>query len=249
MRDLVIIPIYNEARSVAKVLCQVRHHAAGAGILCVDDGSTDETARILASEEGIMVLAHSGNEGYGRSLIDGFAFAQATSQDRMVTIDCDEQHEPALIPAFLDALDQTGADVVSASRYLSASFDDDDAPVDRRRINGIITERIRGLTGYEISDAFCGFKAYRVASVSRVALDEPGYGMPLQFWMRAAAAGLDVVERPIPRIYSDSDRSFGADLDFPERRLAYYQSVIDAEVVRASAHGDRAAGERRLEEA
>lgn len=239
MRDLVIIPIYNEARSVAKVLCQVRHHAAGAGILCLDDGSTDETPRILASEPGIMVLAHAGNEGYGRSLIDGFAFAQATSQDRMVTIDCDEQHEPALIGSFLEELDETGADVVSASRYLTDSEDDQEAPEDRRRINGIVTQRIRELTGYEITDAFCGFKAYRVASVSRVTLDESGYGMPLQFWVRAAAAGLTVVERPIPRIYSDSDRSFGADLDFPERRLAYYQSVIDAEVSRTSAQGDR----------
>lgn len=230
MRDLVIIPIYNEASSVAKVLCQVRHHAAGADILCVDDGSTDETPRILASESRILVLAHAANEGYGRSLIDGFAFGQATGRDRMVTIDCDEQHEPALIGSFLAALDETGADVVSASRYLSPSEDDDDAPADRRRINRVVTERVRELTGYEITDAFCGFKAYRVASVSRLALDEPGYGMPLQFWMRAAAAGLTIVERPIPRIYSDSDRSFGADLDFPERRLAYYQSVIDAEV-------------------
>jgi dolichol-phosphate mannosyltransferase len=232
MRDLVIIPIYNEARSVAKVLCQVRHHAAGADVLCVDDGSTDETPRILGSQPGVMVLAHAGNEGYGRSLIDGFAFAQATGRDRMVTIDCDEQHEPALIGSFMAALDETGADVVSASRYLSAFENDHDAPPDRRRINEIVTERIRSLTGFQISDAFCGFKAYRVASVSRLTLDEAGYGMPLQFWMRAAAAGLTVVERPIPRIYSDSDRTFGADLDFPERRLAYYQSVIDAEVAR-----------------
>jgi glycosyltransferase involved in cell wall biosynthesis len=238
MRDLVIVPIYNEARSVAKVLCEVRHFAGGADILAIDDGSTDETRVILSAEPGVSILEHASNEGYGRSLIDGFAYAQAGGYDRMATIDCDEQHEPRLIPAFLDALDTEGADVVSASRYVPGLQGGHEPPGDRLRINRTITERVNRTAGWELTDAFCGFKAYSVASVAGLALSEPGYGMPLEFWIRAAAAGLTVVERPIPRIYSDSDRSFGADLDFPDRRLAYYERVIDsalAETRQASA--------------
>lgn len=227
-----IIPIYNEAATVADVLAEVRRHAHGCDVLCVDDGSTDGTADILDAWPGILVLRHERNEGYGRSLIDGFAFAQAGGYSRMASIDCDLQHEPALLPSFMAALERSGADVVSGSRYLAPSPGDDTAPKDRERINRIITERIDGITGWTLTDAFCGLKAYRVRSVARLRLDEPGYAMPLQFWLRAWQAGLVVVERPCSRIYNDSDRSFGADLDFPDRRLAYYQNVIDAELKR-----------------
>jgi glycosyltransferase involved in cell wall biosynthesis len=239
MRDLVIVPIYNEAASVAKVLCEVRHFAVGADIICIDDGSTDETRRILAAEPEISIIRHGTNEGYGRSLIDGFGFAQAGGYARMVTIDCDEQHEPRLIPSFLEALTEEGADVVSASRYFPDQENGNEPPADRRRINETITRRIDSLTGWNLTDAFCGFKAYRVAAVAKLPLSEPGYGMPLEFWIRAAAAGLAVVERPVPRIYCDSDRSFGADLDYPDRRLAYYQRVIDSAVGVEDGEGSR----------
>jgi len=231
MADLVVIPVYNEERSVAKVLCEVRHYAPTCDILVVDDGSTDTTRRILSAEHGIKLLTHVANEGYGRSLIDGFAFAHAGGYyRRLVTIDCDEQHEPALVPRFLEHLDATGADVVSASRYLESFPEDRDPPDDRRRINRVITWRINEITGWQLTDAFCGFKAYRVAALDRLALDEPGYAMPMQFWIRAWRAGLKIVEIAIPRIYNESDRSFGADLDFPDRRLLYYESVMDAEL-------------------
>lgn len=243
MRDLVVIPIYNEAPTLERVLGRVRESAPGADVLCVDDGSTDGTPELLGSEPGILVLRHGANEGYGRSLIDGFAYAQAGGYGRLVTIDCDEQHEPALIPSFLSALEDSGADVVSASRYLTQGAADDPAPADRARINRIITQRVNAITGWRLTDAFCGFKAYNVRALSRVPLDEPGYGMPLQFWVRAWRAGLVVTERPAPRIYHDSDRSFGADLDFPDRRLAYYERVLDAEL--AVTAGQAGHGERR----
>lgn len=228
-----VIPIYDEERSVAKVLCEVRHYAAGADVLCVDDGSEDRTCSILSAEPGIMLLEHAANEGYGRSLIDGFAFAQSQGYGRVVTIDCDEQHEPALIGRFLVALDELGVDVVSASRYLELSPADDDPPNDRKAINETVTDRINEITGWQLTDAFCGFKAYRVHALSQLTLDEGGYAMPLQFWIRAWRAGLTVAELAIPRIYNDSDRSFGADLDYPAKRLEYYQSVIDTEMARA----------------
>src|SRR5690606_124102 len=128
------------------------------------DGSTDDSRRHLqeagAQWEGrFELLAHDENRGYGAALRSGLAVAVKGGYRRAVTIDCDEQHEPALIPSFLQALDETQADVVSGSRYLQIDQREAPPPEDRREINRIITEEINRLTGYGITDAFCGFKA------------------------------------------------------------------------------------------
>lgn len=234
MADLVVIPVYNEAQSIERVLTATKAAAQGADILVVDDGSTDGSAEILAGIEGIRVLRHPVNMGYGAALLDGFAYAREHGYERVVTMDCDEQHEPALIPEFLALAREW--DVVSGSRYLVPQPPRlGQVPEDRRRINQLITQRINELTGYRLTDAFCGFKAYRVAALARLELTEKGYGFPLQFWIQAARAGLTVIERPVPLIYVPNfERRFGGELDDPEKRLAYYLDVIEKEVAKCS---------------
>src|SRR5690606_12280492 len=108
-------------------------------------------------------------------------------------------------------------------------------PPDRWAINQHITARINELTGFQLTDAFCGFKAYRVEALRDLRFDEPGYGFPIQFWMAAHRHGLRVVERPVPLIYKHNfERRFGGGLDDPERRLAYYESLLEKEVARCS---------------
>lgn len=228
------MPLYNEERTLAEVLREVRRHT-DAPVLVVNDGSTDRSAEILARarEElsDIDVLTHPHNEGYGQSLIDGFRYAAQRGFDVVVTIDCDLQHEPRLIPRFLEAV--RGFDIVSGSRYHpEAPGDQDPAPPDRQRINAEVTRIINSLTGYRLTDAWCGFKAYRVAGLRQMQLDERSYGMPLQVWLQAARLGLTVTEIPVPRIYKNPARRFWGGLDDPDTRLAYYLSIIDREVSR-----------------
>jgi len=235
--DLVVVPVYNEARSSEKVLTKTLQVAPETDVLVVDDGSTDESPAILARlarHPRLHVLRHPVNMGYGAALMDGFAYALRHGYERLVTMDCDEQHEPELIPEFLALASDW--DVVSGSRYLRPDVPKvGEVPPDRRRINQIITERINQLTGYRLTDAFCGFKAYRVAALAKLQLDEPGYAFPLQFWIQAARAGLTVIERPVPLIYVPNfERRFGGELDDAEKRLAYYMEVIDREVARCS---------------
>jgi dolichol-phosphate mannosyltransferase len=92
-------------------------------------------------------------------------------------------------------------------------------------VNEQVTALINATTGWSLTDAFCGFKAYTADSLRRVTIDEPGYAMPLEFWARAWRAGLTVCEMPVERIYFDHDRSFGEHLDDPELRLEYYLKV------------------------
>jgi len=197
-------------------------------VLVVDDGSTDESGSTASRLPGVEVLRHEVNEGYGKSLMDAFAYALEGDFDVLVTIDCDEQHEPALIPRFIELAGEH--DIVSGTRYAPDSEVLGETPADRAEINRTVTGRINDVTGYALTDAFCGFKAYRRRALSRLRPTEWGYAMPLQLWIQAARSRLDVIELPVPRIYHDADRSFGHDLDSKERRLEYYLRVIDDEL-------------------
>jgi glycosyltransferase involved in cell wall biosynthesis len=230
MRTLVLLPLYNEAPTVGRVLQQVARHAPRCDVLVVDDGSTDGSAAALRAFAALTVLTHPQNEGYGQSLIDGFAYALAHGYGAVVTLDCDEQHEPRQIPQFLHALRE--ADIASGSRYLDPAAGGDPAPPDRRQLNEEITARVRAITGYPITDAFCGFKAYRASALAAFHLDEPSYGMPLQVWVQAAAHRLRVVELPTARIYKNPDRQFWGGLDDAAVRRHYYLEVLDREVAR-----------------
>ncbi len=221
--DAVLLPIYNEAETIDFVLNAVRMHHRGE-VLVVNDGSTDQTAEVLGEREDILVLPHPENLGYGKSLIDGFGFARFAGIRRVITMDCDGQHEPAHIPQFFDALTD-GGDIISGSRYLPESVATSDAPPDRMEVNRRVTERINEVTGWGLTDAFCGFKAYRLDAVIGLGLSEPGYGMPMELWAKAYKAGLEVRELPVERIYYDHDRSFGEGLDDPEARFEYYMRV------------------------
>lgn len=217
------MPVYNEAETVDGVLEAVREHFTGE-IIVVDDGSDDGTQLKLARRSDVVVVRLDRNCGYGCALRIGFDVARDLGTDRLVTMDCDGQHEPAHIPQFLDALEQ-GSDIVSGSRYLPASESCGAAPPDRQAINRTVTSMVNSVTGWSLTDVFCGFKAYKVAGLARIRLTEAGYAMPLELWAQAWHAGLKVKEIAVERIYCDRDRSFGEVLDDPERRLAYYTTV------------------------
>ena len=117
MRTLLAIPVFNEQKYVGKVLSEVRRYVSD--VLVIDDGSTDETPLLLARQP-VEVIRHARNRGYGRSIIDALRFAQCQccTYDWLITMDCDEQHEPASLPDFFRAILETGADVISGSRYM-----------------------------------------------------------------------------------------------------------------------------------
>jgi len=245
MRTLIAMPVYNEEKYVPRVLTEVRKYAKE--ILVIDDGSTDQTPLLLA-QQPVDVIRHAKNRGYGRSLIDAFRWASCATcrYDWLITMDCDEQHEPASLPDFFKAIERDDADVISGSRYLRLTLQSSAAghasggngedigspPADRRAINGTVTDMINCTLGLSLTDSFCGFKAYRVSAIRKLALDEPGYAFPLQFWVQAAANDLRIAEAPIRLIYNDPNRSFGGHLDDAELRLRHYKTVFERELAK-----------------
>ncbi len=227
MRTLIAIPVYNEQKHLAQVLEQVVPYAEShdATVLVIDDGSTDASPALLAHFP-VEVIRHATNRGYGRSMQDAFRWAAVDGFDWVITIDCDEQHEPARIPDFLAAAARDGADVISGSRYLSLSDDNDVPPPDRRAINHRITVELNDRLGLALTDGFCGFKAYRTEAVAKLALSESGYAFPMQFWVEAVAHGLRIDELPVKLIYNDLNRSFGGPLNDACTREQHYREVM-----------------------
>lgn len=222
-RFLTALPVYNELQSVTQVLDQVTRF--GDDILVVDDGSNDGTSELLAGRRDIFRVRHEVNRGYGAALASAFRFAAEQGYEVLVTIDCDGQHEPKRIPQFAAACEDV--DLVSGSRYLREFAGDDVPPAERRWVNQVITEELNARLGFRLTDAFCGFKAYRVSALKRLRLTEPGYAMPLELWVQAAHLGWRIKELPVPLIYLDPTRSFGGTIDNAADRLEYYRGVIE----------------------
>lgn len=227
-RFLTALPVYNEARHVRGVVEQVRQYSPE--ILLVDDGSTDGTGQVLDELPNVHLVRHAKNRGYGAALKTAFEYAQRHRYEYLVTIDCDGQHEPQRIPRFVDACE--GWDIVSGSRYLKNYPGDSEAPPERKRINQQLTAELNRRLGLNLTDAFCGFKAYRVEALKHLQVLEAGYAMPLELWVQAAHAQLRIRELPVPRIYLDEKRSFGGALDNGWTRLEYYHLVLDRSFAR-----------------
>jgi glycosyltransferase involved in cell wall biosynthesis len=225
MRFLTAIPVYNEERHLESVLNEVRRYSPN--ILVVNDGSTDRTVELLDRQHDVHIVTRPHNRGYGAALMSAFQWFLDSNFDVLITMDCDGQHEPGRIPVLLEALDAQ-TDIVSGSRYLrdfrQASLP---TPADRQQINRIITSELNERLGLNLTDAFCGFKAYRRCPLTRLRITETGWGMPLQLWVQAGWHGLRVKEVAVPRIYLDPKRTFGGMLNDAGERLAYYRRVID----------------------
>ena len=220
---LAALPVFNEAMYLDGVLTEVTKFADN--VLVVNDGSTDDTARLLENWPGVRVVHHERNLGYGAALRTAFQYTIDSDFECLVTLDCDGQHQPQRIPRFVSACEN--ADIVSGSRYLKRYLGDSTPPSGRLQINKTITGELNELLGLQLTDAFCGFKAYRVEALKLLDIQEVGYAMPLEVWVKAAMQGLKVIEIPVPLIYLDFNRSFGGALDDGEKRLQHYRDCID----------------------
>ena len=227
-RRVVLIPVYNEVRHLDGLLARLREVYDG-DVMCIDDGSSDGSAGVLkrVEDQRTRVVLQEENRGYGATLLHGFREVIQAGFEYVITMDSDGQHRPDWINGFFKEI--PGWDIVSGRRYCAESDSEGVAPHDRRAINSRVTQVINGITGFGITDAFCGFKAYRVSALAKLDITETGYAMPLQVWLQARHFGLRVTERPVSRIYDDPNRSFGGDLDNPDIRLKLYLDTIEKE--------------------
>ncbi len=175
---LIILPAYNESRSIAKVIISL---LAYGDLLVINDGSTDETAAI-STRAGAKVITHKKNSGYDAALETGLKHSIDHKYTYAITFDADGQHTPGDIDHFLDAFSH-GADLVLGVRPKFQRFG----------------EAVFSLVGRYIwgpKDLLCGMKAYRVSSIQHMEINTfQSIGTELS--IRLLRAGAQFSEVPI----------------------------------------------------
>jgi len=206
MSILVTLAAHNEERNVGKVVGRLRE--LGYRCMVVDDGSTDGTVQVAAAA-GADVISHATNLGQGDALLTGLkASLLDPACEIIVEMDADGEHDPADVPRFIEKMRESGADIVIGSRILGSH--QPTASRLRRFFLPYYTGLINRLTGYQMTDALCGFRAFRRDSIARVApllniMIEPQY-VAAEMFIRFSRAGLCVTEIPIHL----ADRGWGA---------------------------------------
>lgn len=239
---LVIVPVYNEMPHLANVIRTIRTCWSG-DILAVDDNSSDGSLDALEMFASVGCIHNRGNAGAGGVLLQAFRVAAERGYESVITLDADGQHSPVLIKDFFAAIQphcnrscrcRRKSDFVWGSRYMEGHRKLAKPFRNRQEVNKIITRRLNEVTGYRLTDAFCGFRAYRLSALAKLDLTETGYGMFMQMTVQAARAGITIKELPVPLVYLDDTRNFQGEFDNTSERLAYYHSVIGEELARGS---------------
>ncbi len=167
-----VIPAYNEAETIGRVIHSLREHVPGVDVLVVDDGSTDRTGQI-AQNAGATVVRHPFNLGIGGAVQTGFVFAQENGYDYMVQVDGDGQHCPEEIGKLSDAmLDDPSLDMVCGSRFMTKG-EGYPAPISRRTGIHIFAFLLSRLVGQRVSDPTSGFRLYNRRGIALFARDYP----------------------------------------------------------------------------
>jgi glycosyltransferase involved in cell wall biosynthesis len=226
---LITIPIFNEVDKIQMVLEKTIHYSNEyADILLVNDGSTDgtfeEIERLCIQYPFVKKIQKEKNFGYGASLITGFEYGIQLNYQYLITMDCDEQHQPEDLIRFVN--EPREIDLISGSRYLEQSKSIGiDPPTARVEINARITKKINQKYNWNLTDSFCGFKRYKLSSFINHNFEEKGYASPMELWTFLHYKNLSWKEIPVNRIYITDNRTFGEDLDKKRKRFRYYLKV------------------------
>jgi dolichol-phosphate mannosyltransferase len=208
-RILVIIPTYNEADNVPRILPQVLGQDPRIDVLVVDDGSPDGTADLvetlaaqpgLAREEGarIHLLRRTAKDGLGRAYVAGFAWGLEEGYDVLIQMDADLSHPPGSLPDLIEGLE--AADVVMGSRYVGGRVNVINWPISRLLISLFGSAYARTITGLPVRDATGGFNAYRrqvLETIDLHRIQSNGYSFQIELKFRAWRRGFTLLEVPI----------------------------------------------------
>lgn len=212
----VVIPAYNAAPTVGELLSQVSKYVSNEDIFVIDDGSTDET-ELVARDLGVWLLRHSKKKGKGVSLRDGCKKAVELNYEMIITMDSDLQHDPAEIPAFIEAASRL--DMVIGKRTISTR----EMPFHRFLSNSLTSRLMSSRTGANIEDSQCGYRLYRTRVLRAIDSHYRHFDYESDMLLKAVLEGYRVGFIPIKTIYNES-RSYIRVLDILRFIRVYVKS-------------------------
>lgn len=200
----VVIPVYNEKRTVGEIVSRVQAVPVDKEIVLVDDGSTDGTRELLPTirdrHDGVRVILHDRNRGKGAALRTGFA---AATGDVLIVQDADLEYDPREYPRLLEPILDGRADVVYGSRFLGGPH----------RVllfwhymgNRFLTFLSNLMANINLTDMETCFKVFRKEVLEGMPLRSDRFGFEPEFTMKVAKRKYRIYEVPI----SYSGRSYG----------------------------------------
>lgn len=201
MRTLVIIPTYDEADNIQRIVPQVLNQEEDVEVLVVDDNSPDGTATIvenlMESDSRVHLIKRSGKSGLGTAYVEGFRYACDHGYDYVFEMDADFSHDPAEIPKFIERMDQ--CDLVIGSRYRDG-VRVVNWPIRRLLLSYFANVYTRIITGLPLKDATGGFKCYRRKVLESIDLDSirsNGYAFQIEMSFKSWKKGFKLCEIPI----------------------------------------------------
>jgi dolichol-phosphate mannosyltransferase len=201
MSAMVIIPTYNERDNLVPLTKRVLALGLPLDILFVDDGSPDGTGdlaeELARSHPQVSVIHRAGKLGYASAVIEGFRAAFARGYDLILQMDADLSHDPAAIPAILQAADHH--DLVLGSRYIGG-IRVINWEMGRVLLSWVANLYVRTVTGLPAQDVTTGFRCYRRALLERLNLGQSrasGYAFQIEMAHRIWKYGGRLTEVPI----------------------------------------------------
>jgi glycosyltransferase involved in cell wall biosynthesis len=216
-RILVIVPCFNEAKNVQKVVADIRQSISGISIpteiLVIDDGSTDSTFEVAKKLAPCIRLPL--NCGVEAALHAGYLYAVRKGYDSCLHVDGDGQHPAAEIPRLIRVAQESKTEIVLTSRYISSSgFQSSTIRRFGIRIISILTQMVYGVS---ITDPTSGFKLITGEAMKQFASGYASdYNEPVSLSL-ITSHGSQFVEVPVqmkPRIHGDSYLSGGQSLSY-----------------------------------
>lgn len=201
MKTLVIIPTYNEADNIVRLIPEVLRQDEGVEILVIDDASPDKTAELVRElkvhNPRVHLFERPGKLGLGSAYVEGFRFALKNSYSYVFEMDADFSHDPLDIPRFLKEMDRY--DLVIGSRYING-VRVLNWPIRRLLLSYTANLYSRVMTGLKLHDATGGFKCYRRGVLEAIDLDQirsNGYAFQIETSFKAWKKGFRIKEIPI----------------------------------------------------
>jgi glycosyltransferase involved in cell wall biosynthesis len=193
MKILALVPGYNEAERIRAVIEAARTYLP---VVVVDDGSTDETAKI-SEEAGAVVLRQIPNQGKGAALKRGFKHAIENGADAVLMLDADGQHDPAEIPKFLHEYTTNSSDLIIGYRNFS------EMPMTRKIANTVGRASISWAMGQKILDNQSGYRLVsRRLMQATLESDEAGFEFEVDMVVLCLRRGMRLDWVPIRTIYA-----------------------------------------------
>ena len=200
MRNLVLIPTYNERENVSAMIDKVFSLPVAFDILIIDDGSPDGTADIVRERQKdypdrLHLLCRKGKLGLGTAYLAGFRWGLERDYDYIIEMDCDFSHNPDDLPRLIAAAEE-GADVVVGSRYVQG-VNVVNWPMSRLLMSYCASIYVRTVTRMPVHDATAGFVCYSRRVLERIDLDKvemKGYGFQIEMKYTSWKLGFKIRE-------------------------------------------------------